>query len=52
MSENDIINGKNSRMTNVYRLADKEVVYSFYGNDASSLTWTPGQDKLSFLLKE
>ncbi len=52
MSENDIINGKNSRMTNVYRLADKEVVYSFYGNDASSLTWIPGQDKLSFLLKE
>lgn len=52
MTEADIIKGKSSRMTNVYRLTDKEIVYTFYGNDASGLTWVPGQDKLSFLLKE
>ena len=52
MAEAEIIKGKSSRMTNVYRLADKEIVYTFYGNDASNLTWIPGQDKLSFLLKE
>ena len=39
-------------MTNVYRIADKEIVYTFYGNNASNLTWIPGEDKLSYLIKE
>ena len=39
-------------MTNVYRIADKEIVYTFYGNNVSNLTWIPGEDKLSYLIKE
>ena len=52
MAEGEIIKGKSSSMTNVYRIADKEIVYTFYGNNVSNLTWIPGEDKLSYLIKE
>ena len=52
MTEGEIIKGKSSSMTNVYRITDKEIVYTFYGDNASNLTWIPGEDKLSYLLKE
>ena len=52
MTEGEIIKGKSSSMTNVYRIADKEIVYTFYGNNVSNLTWIPGEDKLSYLIKE
>ena len=48
MVEGEIIKGKSSSMTNVYRIADKEIVYTFYGNNVSNLTWIPGEDKLSY----
>ncbi len=52
MAEGEIIKGKSSSMTNVYRIADKEIVYTFYGNNVSNLTWIPGEDKLSYLIKK
>ena len=52
MAEGEIIKGKSSSITNVYRIADKEIVYTFYGNNVSNLTWIPGEDKLSYLIKE
>ena len=51
MAEGEIIKGKSSSITNVYRIADKEIVYTFYGNNVSNLTWIPGEDKLSYLIK-
>lgn len=46
------INGKTTYNTYVYRIADKEIVYSFYGNNVSNLGWVPGEDRLSFLQSE
>lgn len=48
----EIIDGKSSSATNIYRIADKELVYTFYNNTVSNLTWVPGEDRLSFLQKE
>lgn len=52
LSETEIIKGKSNRITYLYRLSDKEIIYSFYGKEASGITWVPGQDKLSFLIQE
>jgi len=52
LTEGEIIKGKNSSMTNVYRITDKEIVYTFYGDNVSNLTWIPGEDNLSYLVKE
>lgn len=46
------IDGKTNINTYVYRIADKELVYTFYGNNVGSLQWIPGQDRLSFLQNE
>ncbi len=48
----ETINGKSSANTYVYRIADKEIVYTFYGNNVRNLQWIPGQDRLSFLQTE
>ena len=48
----DIIDGKSYHNTYVYRVADKEIVYTFYGNNVHNLQWIPEQDKLSFLQTE
>lgn len=45
-------NGKTIYNTYVYRIADKEIVYTFYGANVGSLQWIPGKDQLSFLQKE
>lgn len=47
-----IVNGQNTYNTTVYRIADKEIVYSFYGSSISNLQWIPGKDQLSFFQKE
>lgn len=52
LTEGEIIKGKSSTMTNVYRIADKKIVYTFYGDNVSNLTWIPGEDNLSYLIKE
>lgn len=44
--------GKPSMNTYIYRIADREIVYAFYGNNVSNLQWIPGKDQLSFLQKE
>ena len=44
--------GKTNANTYVYRVADKEIVYTFYGNTISNLQWIPGKDALSFLISE
>lgn len=48
----DIIDGKSSSVTSIYRISDKKIEYSFYGNTIGNLTWVPGEDKLSWLQKE
>lgn len=48
----NIVNGQNTNTTGVYRIADKEMVYSFYGSSISNLQWIPGKDQLSFFQKE
>lgn len=48
----NIVDGKSTNNVYVYRLADKEIVYTFYGNTVGSLQWIPGEDKLSFLQSE
>ncbi len=45
-------NGKTIYNTYVYRIDDKEIVYTFYGANVGSLQWIPGKDQLSFLQKE
>lgn len=52
LTKTEIIKGKSDRSTHVYRIEDKEIVYTFYGDNASNLTWIPGQDKVSYLIKE
>lgn len=52
LSETEIIKGKSSRITYLYRLTNKEIIYSFYGKETTDITWVPGQDKLSFLIPE
>lgn len=44
--------GKSSSNTYVYRITDKEIVYTFYNNNISNLQWIPGKDRLSFLQGE
>lgn len=46
------LDGKTNTITNICRIADKEVVYSFLGNQPGNLQWIPGKDQLSFLVKE
>ena len=46
------VDGRSSNNTYVYRIADKEIVYTFYGNNVRNLQWIPDQDKLSFLQAE
>lgn len=46
------VDGQDSHTTTVYRLADKETVYSFYGSGVSQLQWIPGRDQLSFFQRE
>lgn len=48
----DILDGKPTANTYVYRIADHEIVYTFYGNTVSNLQWIPGKDELSFLQTE
>lgn len=48
----DIIGGKSTTTTGIYRVADKKVVYSFRGSETSNLQWVPGEEKLSWLQKE
>ena len=43
--------GKSITNTYVYRIADKEIIYTFY-NGISNLQWIPGKDRLSFLQAE
>jgi len=47
-----ISQGKSRTNTYVYRIADKEIVYTFYNNNVSNLQWIPGKDELSFLQSE
>lgn len=46
------VDGQNTYTTSVYRIADKEIVYSFYGNTVNNLQWIPDKDCLSFLRQE
>lgn len=46
------VDGKTTANTYVYRIADKEIVYTFYGNNAFYIQWIPGEDKLSFMQQE
>lgn len=48
----NIVEGKNTQNIYVYRIADKEIVYTFYGSNVGSLQWIPGKDELSFLQNE
>lgn len=48
----NIVDGKPTANTYVYRIADKEIVYTFYGNTVNQLQWIPGKDQLSFLQTE
>ncbi len=45
------LEGSNVTTTNIYRVDDKKVVYSFPDN-VNALQWLPGKDVLSFLRKE
>lgn len=44
----NMVDGKASGNTYVYRIADKEIVYTFYSNSVRNLRWVPGFDQLSF----
>lgn len=46
------VDGKAVYNTYVYRIADKEIVYTFYGANVRSLQWIPEKDQLSFLQSE
>ena len=46
------VDGKTSSNTYIYRVADKEIVYTFPGNSAGNLQWIPGKEALSFLQNE
>ncbi len=46
------IDGKTTFNTYVYRISDKEIVYTFYGNNAYYIQWIPGKDQLSFMQNE
>lgn len=48
----NIVEGKGYNNIYVYRIADKEIVYTFYANNVGNLQWIPGQDRLSFLQQE
>ena len=48
----NIVEGKNTQNIYVYRITDKEIVYTFYGSNVGSLQWIPGQDEVSFLQNE
>lgn len=48
----NIVEGKNTQNIYVYRITDKEIVYTFYGSNVGSLQWIPGKDELSFLQNE
>lgn len=50
--EAEIIQGKSNPVTHLYRLADKELLYSFYDKDVTRITWVPGCDVISFLVDE
>lgn len=45
------LDGKNTYSTHVYRVTDKEIVYSFPGNQLSP-QWLPATDKLSYMISE
>lgn len=42
------VDGKTGVNTYVYRIADKELMYTFYGYSIGELLWMPGKDCLSF----
>lgn len=48
----NIVNGKATVNTYIYRISDKEIMYTFHGNSAGRLQWIPGRDALSFLQNE
>lgn len=48
----NIVEGKTTTNIYAYRIADKEMVYTFYGSNVGSLQWIPGKDQLSFLQTE
>lgn len=48
----NIVDGKPTANTYVYRIADKEIMYTFHGNSASDLQWIPGRDAISFMQNE
>lgn len=52
MDKSEITEGKTNRMTQLYRVADKALLYTFYGQDASQIQWIPEEERVSFFLKE
>ncbi|MEG1737662.1 MAG: prolyl oligopeptidase family serine peptidase [Odoribacter sp.] len=46
------VDGKTISNTYIYRIADQEIVYTFYENNVSQLQWIPGTEQLSFLQSE
>lgn len=48
----ETVQGKSNRMTHLYRVEGKEIRYSLYGQDATQVQWLPGEDRISFLIKE
>ncbi len=52
VSISNVVDGKTTANTDVYRIADKKIVYTFFGHAVSSLQWIPEKDQLSFLQPE
>lgn len=52
LGRTNIVNGKSTVNTYIYRIADKEIMYTFHGNSANNLQWIPGRDALSYMQNE
>ncbi|MDR1414261.1 MAG: prolyl oligopeptidase family serine peptidase [Odoribacteraceae bacterium] len=52
MDRMETIQGKSNRVTHLYRLEGKEIRYSLHGQEATRVQWVPGEDRISFLIKE
>jgi dipeptidyl aminopeptidase/acylaminoacyl peptidase len=48
----ETIQGKSSRVTHLYWIKEKRVRYSLQGQEVSQARWLPGDDRVSFLVKE
>lgn len=51
VSFKESIDGKSNYTTYVYRISDKQIIYSFPGGSVYP-QWTPGHDRLSYMSKE